>query len=730
MTGLEKIALQAASLSLASILSKVIWDGGGKLLNWMGKNLDDRTETLLNRVSEKYVQNYRERHGIIKVLGMREPVALEAVYTTVQFLDRWDIRQYESIESLEKAYRKSQSRSFQPRETSRMDGLEVANQKQYLMVLGGPGAGKSTFIRKIGLEALKGQAGKYEHECIPILLELKSFNGSEVNLEQAIAHEFSICGLPDAEAATQKLLERGKLLILLDGLDEVPTKNLSEAIAQIQNFVDRYDQNRYIASCRVAAYRHNFRRFTDVAMADFSAPQIKQFIFNWFQADVDQQAGTGQKCWDLMQKPEHLCARELAQTPLLLTLLCLVYDRSQNFPHNRSVLYRKALRVLLEEWASEKRILQDEIYQGLSTELEEVLLAEIAYRGFEVDRLFFDQREIVDQIKQFLANNLNAPRHLDGEKVLDAIAIQQGILVERAEDVFSFSHLTLQEYLTAQHIDDHRLVPELVAQHLTSERWQEVFLLVAGLMRAGADELLRAMAAQAQTLVQTPRLQALLQWADSLTSEVNSPVPAPGRRAAALFLVLVRDRALELARLLHPDLARLLEMLQTLDLIKTPAAVSAVDLARAINLARNLDLEGIPQRARSRHRTVSRTPRAVAQALTRALAQEFHRLQVFQGVHFKALVARLEALKLREPHTSEPYEAQRAYSDRLAQIWQKALGLDGDLVNLSEAELGNLETYLYINWLILRCKQAAVRVSPTTWHAIEAEMLVGKTSAK
>ncbi|MCZ0899882.1 histidine kinase, partial [Microcoleus sp. HI-ES] len=264
---------------------------------------------------------------------------------------------------------------------------------------------------------------------------------------------------------------------------------------KIQNFVDRYDKNRFIVSCRTAAYRNNFQRFTDVKLADFDNSQIEQFIGNWFQSEVDKQAGTAQKCWELLQKPEYAAAKELAHTPLLLTFLCLNYDRSQNFPNNRSVLYKKALRILLEEWAAEKRILRDEIYQGLSTELEESLLSEIAYTGFETDKLFFSQREVVEEIKTFLAGNLNAPKHLDGEAVLKAIAVQQGILVERAEDVYSFSHLTLQEYLTAQYIADNNLIEPLVTGHFGDRRWREVFLLVAGLVRAknGADDLLLLM---------------------------------------------------------------------------------------------------------------------------------------------------------------------------------------------------------------------------------------------
>lgn len=710
-------------MGLASIFSRVVWEGGSKFLGWMGKTLDSKTEQQIAKASEQYIRNYSERHGTLKVLGMREPAALESIYTTVQFLDKWDLRRFESIETLEKAYRQSRKRSFQSKELLRQDGLTVANEKQFLMVLGGPGAGKSTFLRKMGLEALKGEQGDYAHECIPVLVELKTFSSGKVNLLKSITEEFRICGLPYPEEVTTKLLEQGKLLILLDGLDEVPTKNTNEVISQIQNFVDQYDQNRFIASCRIAAYRHNFRRFSDVAMADFDIEQIKQFIHNWFHTDADRQAGTAQKCWELLQKTEHAAARELAQTPLLLTLLCLVYDRAQNFPNNRSGLYCKALRVLLEEWASEKRILREEIYQGLNTELEEILLSEIAYQGFKADRLFFSQREIVSQIKTFLTSNLNAPKHLNGEAVLDAIAIQQGILVERAEDVFSFSHLTLQEYLTAQYIDDHHQVSRLVSDHLTDERWQEVFLLVAGLMRSGADELLLRMEKRARKYLQTPKLQALLAWATEVTTE-SGTVNSAANRTTAIFLALVRDRALDLVRVLQPDLARALDLVRTLDLVRAPAAVSAIDLTRAMELAHSLNLNGVPARARARQRVMATTqPRTIARAVTRALAQELEKGRVFKTVNFISLIARLEALKLKAPDNNQPEEVIQAFSDRISQTWLSALHLDQELVNLSEPELAALEKYLYANWLIVRCKQAAVRVSPQAWEAIAFRML-------
>ena len=275
------------------------------------------------------------------------------------------------------------------------------------MVLGAPGAGKSTFLRKIGLDALKGKAQGYEHKCIPVFLELKRFTESEIDIKQIIIQEFKTCGFPKAEQIATKALAQGKLLILLDGLDEVPTKNLNAVIDTIQDFVDSNDHNRFIISCRTAFYKTSFTRFTDVEMADFDDHQIEQYINNWFKSERDREEQTAANCWSLLQQSEYKAAKELARTPLLLTFLCLVYDKSETFPNNRSILYRKALQILLEEWAAEKRIRRDKIYQGLNTDLEEILLAKIAYQGFEKDKLFYNKQGLIEQRKKTIILTLD-----------------------------------------------------------------------------------------------------------------------------------------------------------------------------------------------------------------------------------------------------------------------------------------------------------------------------------
>jgi len=717
MTGIEPIGISCV-IGIALPIFQSLFETGGKFFDSMGKKLDEKTKQLIYTASGEYGKRYFKRHGLLKALGMREAVPLESVYTAVQFLDEQAIRSFESIQNLEEAYREANKRSFQQQDCQKQEGLKIANDKQYLMVLGQPGAGKSTFLRKIGLEALKDKGGGYQQNCIPVFIELKSFTSTPIDIEKVIVEEFKICRLPYSEEFIANALEQGRLLILLDGLDEVPTVNTNEVISQIQDFVDRHDKNRFIVSCRTAAYRNNFKRFTDVKLADFDDTQIEQFIGNWFQSEVDKQAGTAQKCWELLQKPEYAAAKELAHTPLLLTFLCLNYDRSQNFPNNRSGLYNKALRILLEEWAAEKRIQKEEIYQGLSTELEESLLSEIAHTGFEADKLFFSQREVVEEIKTFLATNLNVPKHLDGEAVLNAIAVQQGILVERAEDVYSFSHLTLQEYLTAQYIADNNLIEQLVTDHFSDPRWREVFLLVAGLVRSknGADDLLLLMEKEAQKYINTPKLQELLQWADAATKDSEGDFKPVGKRALAIAYAnaIANDIANAKANPKANPKANANDIANALAYVAYASAIAYV-ITQA-NAIADADADA------DAYAYADADP--YANAVVIALAEELKKIKILKEVNWTELIAQLRELQKQLPDRDQPEQIHLAFADRLVDTWCHALHLNPEIVKLSEEEAEALGDYLSANHLIIECKEAAVRISTKTWEEIESRMLV------
>lgn len=159
----------------------------------------------------------------------------------------------------------------------------------------------------------------------------------------------------------------------------------------------------------------------------------------------------------LQQLKSHPPIRDLATSPLLLTLLCLVFEDSGDFPANRSELYQNGVDVLLKKWDIKRNIERDQVYKKLSLKRKEDLLSHIAYRTFETGNYFFKQKDVERQIREFIENLPGASTdeqelELDSEAVLKSIEAQHGLFVERARGIYSFSHLTFHEYFTARHI--------------------------------------------------------------------------------------------------------------------------------------------------------------------------------------------------------------------------------------------------------------------------------------
>jgi hypothetical protein len=720
MTGLEPFIPLLGGIMLDVLKDSGKKESEGLIARWMNRDVGRDLQDVVFKAAGKYVENYSDRHGVLKVLGMREPVKLDEVFTTVQLLGEDEVQQFATIDDLEKLYREAGQRLLRHRSKERQDGITVASQKQFLMVLGAPGAGKSTFLRKIGLESFKGKKGYFKHQAIPVLLELKKFTESKIDLRALIEAEFTTCGFPKPKEFTESALDQGKLLILLDGLDEVPSANVNFVIDAIQDFVDRYDKNRYIASCRTAAYRYNFKRFSDVILSEFDDGQIQQFINNWFRSEEDKQAGTAALCWELLERSENKAAKELAHSPILLTFLCLTYDKSQTFANNRSGLYKKALRILLEEWAAEKRIMRQAIYEGLSVELEEVLLSEIACEGFAADRLFIPQSQLVERIKKFLSSNLNAPKQLSGEQVLEAIAIQQGILVERVEDVYSFSHLTLQEYLTARYIYAHGQISQMVEKYLTDERWREVFLLTSGLMvDRGSDELLLEIHKAAKQYAQHPKVKALLQWADQVTAGSSGNFKPAAKRAVAIASSRVIDIAIAREIIRTSPSVKAIDIGIIRFIARASARVIANNIDTSIVIVSDIASEIASSIAISREIVINtNTYHTIANVRIGELDQS----GIFTKLNLSQLANQLE--NLQTALKSSDIKQRQKSSKKLTSTYLEAFYLTEELTTYNSKESKALNNYIYSIDLLLKCKQEAARLSPATWEAIEAELLL------
>jgi NACHT domain len=726
----DPAVMEAATKGFVMSFGKVGGEAILKLLGKGGEKIEDEAGNIRQEITDflfpivrDYIKNYADRHGTFNVLGMGKPVSLESVYTQVNFHPEI-IKTYESVDAQETAFRDRESRN-----DDRRAGMEVANTHQYLMVLGGPGMGKTTFLRKVGLEALKQAQGQYSHSCIPVFLELRKFKWKEsdnIDLEAKIAEEFQHCGLPEYESSTKKFLEEGRLLILFDGLDEVPPELLGQMTTAIKNLVDRYSKNRFIASCRIAAYRNyqNFSRFTDVAIADFDEEQIQCFINNWFKSH--DRSEWGEECWSRLNSNDHKATRELAKNPLLLTLICILFRKQGELPTRRSTLYDRAVSTLLSEWDASKAIVRQQPYKGLDLKCKEVMLAEIAYSNFITNNLFFQQGEIAKQIEQILLEMLTDEKRINGRDVLRAVEEQHGILVNRYEDIYSFSHLTLQEFLTAKHIIDNNLnLTDLVTQHLCDKRWREVFLLLAGLRKA--DDLLLTIEQQIRTYVATPNLQNLLVWVGEVTNTLKGDIQDVSKRAIAI----VNSMAITYSIAIGSNISMIIGIPQAVANAYVTTNTIIINDINSFDVFLDTDIFFDSNNLFSKAYSIAKSLN-----YTYTLTGDFNAIDelieyarwsaeanIYQGVDLQDAIDSLKRLQSEIPSENQPREIHQVFGRKLIEIWLNVYHLTPELVNLSQNEISALDNYLYANLLLIECERAAVRRTPEVWSQIESRML-------
>jgi len=396
-----------------------------------------------------------------------------------------------SREKLEEMYCDSSSFGKIVEQGKGKEGFSMMEESNRLMILGKPGAGKTTLMKYSCLQALQGKMDR-----LPILILLRSLVREELSIQEAILKEFEICHFPEAQPFVQSLLEEGKAFVLLDGLDEVPREHglRGRIIDELVTFSDRYDRCKLAVTCRSAAEEYHFEGFNYVEMADFDEHQTKTFVGHWFQQNKTEVSAE-----DFLQelaKKENQRLIHLTHTPILLTLLCLAFQESLSFPHNRTEIYETALNALLEKWDSSRNIERDQIYKGLSKYRKHQMFARIANETFRNSQYMIDQSLLEKKIGIYLEklSGFNPEEELNLSQILRAIEAQHGLSVQREYGIYSFSHLTFQEYYTARYltaIQDPQPLQDLV-QFMGDDRWQEVFLLTAELLE-DADPWLEKM---------------------------------------------------------------------------------------------------------------------------------------------------------------------------------------------------------------------------------------------
>ena len=285
---------------------------------------------------------------------------------------------------------------------SRHSALDMLNQHPRLALIGDPGSGKSAFVNylclcmageltghpQVNLKALTAplpdkdgepQAGKdkekipvrqdWQHNAlIPIRIILRDFAASrhfpddsqtaDAQLMMAfIQSDLASKDCADYFDILKARLRKGYALVMFDGLDEVPQagERRKRLLECIEGFTRSYTDARILVTCRPYAYQDKQWRLADFVESELSVfhrGQILRFVKQWYDKspEFDEEVAKKRvhKLLTAIFNSESL--QELAERPLLLSLIAYLHANRHELPERKADLYERLLELLVNEW--------------------------------------------------------------------------------------------------------------------------------------------------------------------------------------------------------------------------------------------------------------------------------------------------------------------------------------------------------------------------------------------
>lgn len=370
--------------------------------------------------------------------------------------------------------------------------LEAVNQYRTVILLGEPGSGKST-----ALAHCAGQLADTQ-ERLPVLIPLRRYELDEDPIEfirrtwalalqdhlrETIgAREVEPVPLHNVSEAVEPLASRlehlmvhGRLLFLLDGLNEIPNLSQNDSrISRLATFLEQAlaQNNQSVVACRVldyAALRRPLERLLQqVTLEPLDDQRIDSFLQNYLAAEK------AAVLYDWLSRREQRATLELSRAPFFLRLVAFLYEIEGKPPTRRLELLDRYIHVAVRREQERER-------QDWPPVLLLQPLAEMALVMQERDKLEIWEDEVRSEYLSAFPEG--------GARVALKVAEGAGLLrlvatTDQRGGRIRFAHQLWQQYLVSRALVrkanyNGQVLYELLKSHLLDDHWREVVVLSA-----------------------------------------------------------------------------------------------------------------------------------------------------------------------------------------------------------------------------------------------------------
>jgi formylglycine-generating enzyme required for sulfatase activity/energy-coupling factor transporter ATP-binding protein EcfA2 len=508
-----------------------------------------------------YCAALEEELGTIDMLGSPDieskTVKLEDAFVSLRISESW--RSEERFNKGEKIA------AFDDRHLTPGQVMERAFKKhRLLLIIGDPGSGKTTLLKYYAVKCLDKTDKKYrelgfEREIMPMYFPLRELEFDEKNkplyLHECLGKwsEKHILDIP-AERFKTWLKER-KTLVLLDGLDEISSKEQRRIVCRwVKDMCTGLKNAYFVVASRATGYRKLDRIELEpphlrADIMDFSPEQQEDFLGKWFRAVycaelqpmaskmTDQEWRQRQKkladqrsrtIIDFLKREENKSIQELAAVPMLLQIMASIWKKQEYLPKTRAALYDKALDHLLE-------------YRDQQRGIAPLLMADESRRVLAPTALWMQKdlrqdeapKEKMHQTMQPILDTLQGQRNaLD---FCNYLRDRAGVIADYDREHYVFRHKSFREFLCGIQLvklSVQQATMNLLIKHFKEDWWEESLRFfmsksddeifdrfMQGLFKSKVSQELDA---HRQTLLQHLVREAPQKKIDALKSHLNS----------------------------------------------------------------------------------------------------------------------------------------------------------------------------------------------------------------
>jgi tetratricopeptide (TPR) repeat protein/energy-coupling factor transporter ATP-binding protein EcfA2 len=259
-------------------------------------------------------------------------------------------------------------RQLLPQDKNNIDVFREMPKGRTLLVLGEPGAGKTTFMLRIAKNLIADTELNLSLP-IPVIFNLSSWATKRQNIAQWLIQELNN-NYKVSKSLAKIWIQNQQLLLMLDGLDEVKAEYRDACVKALNEFMRNYGETEIVVCSRVKDYEFLTNRNNRLAIQrgvciqSLTTEQIHNYL---------DRAGTQLQAVKTLLETD-TALQELVKSPLILSILTFAYrdvaiedlPKVDSIEEHRQYLFDKYIQRMFQRRGANKTYSEEKARNWLS----------------------------------------------------------------------------------------------------------------------------------------------------------------------------------------------------------------------------------------------------------------------------------------------------------------------------------------------------------------------------